>query len=188
MVSPVLRIALEVPGRLLWDAKTFTGSFPFDGTELGFVGGITLQPREATQDITDPTTGRVIDSVYTADGAVLSCQIRDMDNDALERVFLNTIRGPITQRRRVDFGGTVAGSVLSARTGTLTFVPEAIINGNDDIHRMVHFYRVMSRQPDAFETLLRMGSKAEVPIEFIALPDISGSGDIGWWSFLGDQP
>lgn len=176
MTTPVLRIALEVPGRLVWGASLpLTGSFPYDGVELGFVGNVVVQPREAVQNITDPSTGRVLDSVSAGDSALLSCRVRDADDDAIEQTFLNTQEGAATQRRRIDVGGTNrAGYLYSARASTLTFVPDAVVNGNDDIHRLVHFYRAVPRQQDSFETLLRMGSKAEMPIEFQALPDASG--------------
>ena len=188
MTTPVLRIALEVPGRLVWGTTDLTGTFPFGGTELGFVGNIVVQPREPIQNITDPTTGRVLDSVSAGESVLLSCRIRDADDTAIEETFLNTVEGPVTQRRRIDIGGSNgAGFLYSTRADTLTFVPDAVVNGNDDIHRMVHFYRAVPRQQDSFETLLRMGSKAEMPIEFQALPDLV-TGRLASIFFRGDEP
>lgn len=186
MTAPVLRIALEIPGRLLWGTTDLSAAYPFGGTELGFVGRITYRPQEPIQEITDPTTGRVLDAVSTGDSAILSCRIRDADDTASEATFLNTSSGAVTQRRRIDIGGANgAGYLYSARESTLTFVPEAVVDGNDDIHRLVHFYRAIPRQQDSFETLLRLGAKAEMPIEFRALPNASGQ--LASAFFRGDQ-
>ncbi|RLB44672.1 MAG: hypothetical protein DRH30_00910 [Deltaproteobacteria bacterium] len=185
MSTPILRIALVVPGRLVWGANPAFNTYPYGGIELGFVGRVNFMPRERVQEITDPTTGRVLDAVSAGDSALLSCRIRDADDTASEAVFLNTEKGAATQRMRIDIGGdNGAGYLYSQRVNALTFVPDAVVDGNNDIHRIVHFYKAMPRQQDSFEILLRMGSKAEMPIEFQAIPNASG--ELATMLFPGD--
>jgi len=175
MGTPTIRTALEVPGRLAWGCTDLTAAFPHGGTELGFVGQVAFEPGEGVQEITAEETGRVVEVVATITRPVLTAVLRDADDDALGHVFLNTSTGSTTGRTVVDIGGTNrAGYLYAGRSGVLVFTPESVIEGNDDVHRMVVFYKAVPHTQAQAKLALVLGTKEEIPVAFIGIEDSSG--------------
>ncbi len=176
MAAPVIRRALEVPGRLSWGCTNIATAYPHGGTALGFVGKTAVRMHSTYQEITDESHGNEVQEVVMCGENIgLACVLRDEDDDALAEVYLNTTAGTATGHNVVDIGGTNrTGAKLSARADVLVFTPEAVISGDDNIHRMVVLFKAVPRVEAEQELAERLGVKLEHVCVFTGLRDASG--------------
>jgi len=170
MTTPDIRLALQVPGQLCHTPTSLTAAFPHGGTALGEVSQVVVSPNYTVAYITYETYGtEVTEVVHTGESWVIGFSLRTWDEDALNKVFVNTAAGATSGHRVVHGAGTnPAGYTLSSKSLILCFSPD-----NADQHPMVMFYKAVPLVDASARLAMRRGTNLEFPIMFRALRDSS---------------
>jgi len=130
MAAPSTQNMLRIPGKLVKDPTDLSAAYPYGGTELGLVHQAMFKPQAKHHPITAEEWGEQTVEVISGGTSVLfGVTLRGMDNDAWSSVWPDTATGSPsgdkTIRFRVD--NSRAGSLLSASSMILLFVPEAVM-------------------------------------------------------------
>lgn len=174
MGAPAFQRVLEYPGRLSFGCTNFTTDWPHGGTGMGFCDEVVLtilQPVHLVR-AEELAGAAAIDGVVTAEEWFLTCVLRDADSDAIEKVFLNTAVGTVTQHRGIATPGTNrAGYALSARATVICFTPESVIQGAEDQHDMAVLYRALPSLQATAALEHRLGKERRIPLAFWSTPN-----------------
>lgn len=166
---------LLVTGRLGYGMTNLTGTFPFNGTSLGTVGGVVLRtPSEYAirREEERATAGQV---QYMGGDVILGCLMEQWDDDDISAVWpsVATRTGDVM----VTFPGT-PGPKVTALTNLL-FWP------HNSAHPGVVLFSAAPRMAAGAELFLSRGRPLSVPVLFVGLPNASGQvGELGLASKL----
>lgn len=171
MAAPTLAHALEYPGRLSYGCTDFSAAWPHGGTGLGFCDDIVVQGEFPIYLVRAEEWGNEpVEAVVGGEAYSITCLLRDGDEDAINQAFLNTEAGTVSQHRGIVSPGTNrAGYLLSAKTTVVAFTPESLIEGYEDMHDMVVFYKAMPAPQATMRMRLRLRNERLFPLAFYAI-------------------
>lgn len=168
-MTPIVRRALRVPGRLVWAPTDLTTAYPMGGTEIGFLKKHAVELREPKVEISAEEWGaEVVEVVSGGERVSFVATLADYDEDALAQVFLNSSVGSVTGRRIIGGSTNRAGYLYGSRSGVLAFVPESVISGNDDVDRMVIFHNAIPMVEAQAKLDKQLDLVDQVPVVFVA--------------------
>lgn len=164
--------ALRVPGRVVKGVTSFSGSFPYGGTELGQLLDVAWALTQIVQRTRAEELGaQVVGLGFYGEAFAVSFGLRSLDDDAIAAVFLNTRAGTVSQHR-VIYGpgtnrpGTLIETVLATN---LLFVPDDVDN-----HPCVWLPRAVPK-PDRLERVpLHLDGEHVIGSTWLALPGSNG--------------
>lgn len=162
--------ALETPGRIVKDPTSFSGSFPYGGTELGLVRDVAWTLTEVRTRVRAEELGvAVVGDLFAGEAFVLAFALRGQDDDAKAAVWPNTRVGARTQRRVLYGPGTRKPGALVENYAAcaLLFVPD------DPEHDAVILPRAIPRRTEAPVTC-HLGAEKLQLVSWLALPGANG--------------
>ena len=165
---------MRLRGTLIENPTDMTAASPYGGTELGFTPLMAYRPNPKTPiQIAEEFGGMIVEAAYMGLSAVLVGILRTWDNDALTRIFPNTIEGTKTGDRVVSyqaFGSSAQpGDLASDRSIGLLFAPAA-----EEFHPFIYFYRALPLVEKTAEIRLNMVDDFGIAFAFRAIPDSNG--------------
>ena len=177
MSAPAFQRVLEYPCRLAFGCTDLTAAWPHGGTGLGFTDlvVVTLSAPVHVIQAQELPGASAIDAVACGEGWSMTFVLRDADPDAYTRFFLNTSTGTVSQRPKVVSPSTNrAGYSLSSRATVLVVTPETVVNGFEDQHDLVVFYRALPHVQATADLEHRLGRERGIPLAVVGIPNASG--------------
>jgi hypothetical protein len=173
--APATASIIRVPGVLIWNPTSLSGSAPYGGTYLGTTRGISFKSNPRYRPLWDETSGSVLDLIYAGEGpcelkAIVRYPDSDMLTTAAEKAVQTTAGGvAFLFRPQGTTANTRAGRLMSAGAGVLLFAPHAAT-----AHPMVLIYNAIPMLDEDLE--LRFSQKEEwgLGVSFMGTPDASG--------------
>lgn len=166
---------IRVPGSLVWNPTTLSGTPPFGGTYLGEVRNVRFRARPIYRDIWAEELGSVVDSFYCGEGPCeLSAVLRYPDSDAVNTTAPKAIASGSSGihwlfRPGGTTANTKAGTSMVTRAGKLLFVPRAYID-----HPMILIYAALPMLDPDLEIPLSWKEEYALGVRFVGSPDTSG--------------
>lgn len=171
MAQSNVRNVLRLPGDLIKDPTNLSASAPYGGTYLGLVKAMHFRPGIEHHPVTAEEWGNtVVDVVHAGSAPTFGVTLRELDNDAVSAIFLDTAAGDPSGDRVISFraDNSRAGTLVSTKEMKLLFVPKSPLRHPSFLIRAA--LPVPTRET---EIALRMGAEATVPVLFYARPDSS---------------
>lgn len=160
--------ALETPGRLVRNPTSFTGSFPYGGTELGLVRDVAWVLTETRSRITAEEYGcQVVGDLITSESFSVSFAMRGSDDDALAAIWPNSAAGTKSQRRVLSGARHHGKLVENTLACALLFVPD------NPEHPAVILPRAVPRRGSE-PVACRLGQERLLITTWLALPGANG--------------
>ena len=166
---------IRVPGSLVWNPTTLSGTPPFGGTYLGEVRNVRFKPNPKYREIWAEELGSVVDSFYVGEGP---CEFRAVlrypDADAITATAPKAIASGSSGihwlfRPQGTTANTRAGTSMVTRVGKLLFVPRAYV-----AHPMILIYAALPMLDPDLEIPLSWKDEYAVGMRFVGSPDSSG--------------
>jgi hypothetical protein len=161
-----------IPGRLCKDPTDLSAEYPHGGTALGTFKDFGWRPRRGAFTVHAEEFGCEVDAVWTGESGILACVARELDNDFLAAVFLDTLAGATTGRRvvrgRVNTDGFRAGTELASLAAKLYYSPD-----DPNAHGIL-LYRAIPLIDAAAEINLKLREEVGLLCLWQATPDSEG--------------
>lgn len=126
MATSDLSKVRRMPGRLVVNPTSLSGSFPYGGTEMGRVRDVRWRWGYVYEDVVDEAWGEVVETNRVASYPFFAFVMETWDDDVLTRAF-PSVSTSGANSARVN-GGYVAPGVVAA-IDKLLFVPTDLTNG-----------------------------------------------------------
>lgn len=164
------RQSRRIKGFLCADPTDLSTPFPHGGTALGMVADILFQTRVLHAPVTaEEFGGEPVEWIGGGEVAVLGCIARGMDNDMLQKIFLNTTVGSSSGSRVVSNPGTKrAGSLRSSDSFVLLFSPKDTTR-----HRGILVYNAVPMLDESAELQLSINEEIGIACLFQGIRDSS---------------
>jgi len=116
--------------------------------------------------------GVVTKAWYTGEAPFLACVLRELDNQALSRIFPNTQTGSVSQDQVINYlpggSGNRPGYDLSNKQIKLVFSPIAA-----DRHDFIIMYNAIPTIDEEAQIIFGLHEEIGIPVIFYCTPDTS---------------
>lgn len=184
MAEAAFHRVLDYPCRIVYGITDLSASYPYGGTQMGFVDEVEVAIDAQVYPITaiERPQSPVLDVVVASESWSASCIVRDADEDALGVVVPNSAFGATSSRLSITNPGSFlpGTGLLAARAKVVAFIPETVAAGNQDTHDVLVLYRALPYLAENVRLRMRLGRERPIPIRFWGVPD-----DDGRTAFLG---
>ncbi len=176
-----------IPGKLIVDPTDLTTTDPYGGTEIGLTRMHIWDPHVRTAKYTGMEHGGIVTEVsYQGEQPVFLAILREFDDDALNKIFANTVWGPTTGKRGIryypgDSDYSQPGYLLSNKALKLLFVPKS-----PNQHRAILLWNAIAAPQEDFRISLKASEEVGLPIAFYA--GVDSSKRCYDWMMLADMP
>lgn len=168
--------ALRVPGRVYAGVTDLTAAAPYGGVELGLLRDVAWSLSQVyLQTRAEEFGNAVVGLGFYGEAFALSFALRSLDDDAVQRLFMNTREGAISQHRVVFGGHTTNGDrrpgtlVESVLATPIVFVPDDV-----DGHPAVWLPRAVPRPSRLDGVPLHLDGEHLIGCTWLALPGANG--------------
>lgn len=174
-MNPNVLSIIRVPGRLVINPTTLTGSYPFGGTGIGIHRDIEIRFNAKYYENKAEEFGMVpAEVLYCGQDVILKGYARGFDPDAIQYLWPFSTRGGdgqqyITEIPMGTSGNLRAGSLMSALSVKLLFCPHDTTD-----HPFVVIYRAIPTIPDDGNMPLTRSEEFAYPFAYRGIPDTSG--------------
>jgi len=173
MSASDVRRALQVNGRLCWDPSDLsTGSYPWGGTDLGYLRAHAIRVRQPTHVIRAEELGVAVDAIYAGEEWIFAAVLGEWGRQAITKLSLDAAAGATTgrvvQKFRTTTDGVRQGELVSNQSGILYFSPDA------DAHPGVIFHKALPMREESSTVEMNLASKFGIPMIFLAAPTVAG--------------
>lgn len=167
MAAPYSRNVLHLPGELIKDPTDLSAAAPYGGTRLGMVRNLYFRPGIRHVTITaEEWGGAPVEVIYAGASPIFGVTLRELDNDALGAVFLDTATGSPSGDQVVHLRATTGRAGTQISEMKLLFVPRAVLR-----HPSILIRAALPVVTPETEIQLSMGKEVNVPVLFYARPD-----------------
>lgn len=171
-----VRNILRVMGRLCSDPTSVATAFPHGGTALGLVRDGIFRPGVKHHAVLAEEWGnQQVEVVYGGEMSVFAVVLRELDNDMVQKAFVNTAAGTSSGDRVITYepdataANTRPGTLLSTKSFKLLFSPKAT---NRDPAILI--YKAIPVIDESAELQLSLGEELGIAALFHCIPDASG--------------
>jgi hypothetical protein len=172
MATALTRNVLRMPGRLIMNptANLYTYPFPYGGTELGITRDAEFRFGITKHVIRAEEWGNIPSEVIEGGSyAVMSCVLREFDNDMVSKVFINTADGN-SNDKTIASGVTQTnqpGFRLASTQGfKLLFAPKA-----ENTQLFVVMYNAVPVVDEDAMVQLSLAEEVGIAVTFMGLPE-----------------
>ena len=160
----------RAPGRLVLNPIDLSKAYPHDGTGLGMTRDVAWHPHQENFEVIAEEYACVVEAAYVGESGVLSCVVREMDNDLLATVFVDTVVGATTGRNVVQQRVTTE----DVRPGQLLDGVAIYFSPDNKLHHGVLLYRAVPMLDAAAAINYRLDEDIGLAVVFRATPDATG--------------
>lgn len=171
MATSNVRNVLRLPGELIKDPTDLSTTAPYGGTRLGLVRNLYFRPGLEHHAVTAEEWGNaVVDVVHGGSAPIFGVTLREVDNDAISALFLDSAAGSVSGDQVISFRADNgrAGTLVSTKEMKLLFVPKSVLR-----HPSLLIRAALPVVSSETEIALRMGTEVGIPVLFYARPDSS---------------
>ena len=178
MASPKPRNAIFLKGTLVadpTDADLETDPFG-NGTQLGLTRDAVLRTNLKHRFARAFELGnRIVEVIAGEETVIFTAVMREFDDDMMQRIFLNTVVGSISQARKIQFGANrTLGNKRSGDAIKLLLSPNDTVNG-----RALIIYKAVPLVDENGEFAFQLKNGLGTAISFYGIPSDSDSNLIG---------
>lgn len=142
--------------------------FPHGGTALGLVRDGVFRPGIRTRIITaEEFGGTAVEGIYAGESCILSCLLREFDEDALTSVFPNYTT--VARYAPADDREVRPGNLTTERQHSLLFSPRDV-----DDNPFIILYKVLPMVEESMQLQLMISTEATMGVIFQGIPDGAG--------------
>lgn len=168
MANPDVVNIRTLRGWLCKNPTNLSIPFPHGGTPIGLVRDGAFRPGIRTRIITaEEFGGTAVEGIYAGESCVLTCLLREFDEDAMVSVFPNYTT--VVRYAPGDDRDVRPGNLSTDRKIALLFSPRDL-----DDNPFIILYVAMPLVQEAMELQLMLSTEATMAVMFQGIPDGAG--------------